>query len=331
MKISLIGGGSWGTTLAQVLTDNGHEALVYDVNQKAVDQINQGQHPFFENKIEKIKATNHLEEALDFADFIVLAVPTKFMRTALRDINQLAKHKMYFINVSKGIEPETLKRVSEIVVDEINPKFLGGYAALTGPSHAEEVIERKLTVLTAASETSWFAQSVQNLFSNKSYLRVYTSDDLIGCEVGGAIKNAIAIVSGMMTGFGLGENARAALITRGILEIVKVVVVMGGKKETVFGLTGIGDLIVTASSRHSRNFNAGLRIGEGIPVDQVLAESKMIVEGVRAIQAAKDLCIKTKIELPIIETAYDVIFNNISVSEGIQALLTRELKPEFVD
>lgn len=331
MKISLIGGGSWGTTLAQVLTDNGHETLVYDVNMKAVDQINHGQHPFFENKIEGIKATKILAEALDFADYIVLAVPTKFMRSALKDINVLAKRKMYFINVSKGIEPETLKRVSEIVTDEIDHKFLGAYAALTGPSHAEEVIERKLTVLTSASDTAWFAQSVQNLFSNKSYLRVYTSDDLIGCEVGGAIKNAIAIVSGMMTGYGLGENARAALITRGILEIVRVVVFMGGRKETAFGLTGIGDLIVTASSHNSRNFNAGLRIGQGIPVEQVLSESKMIVEGVRAIQAAKDLCTKSKIELPIIETAYDVIFNNISVSDGIQMLLTRELKPEFID
>jgi glycerol-3-phosphate dehydrogenase (NAD(P)+) len=331
MKISVIGGGSWGTTLAQVLTDNGHETLVYDVNPEAVKKINQGIHPFFDNKIQGIKATLDLKASIEFADYILLAVPTKFMRESLKSINMHANRKLYFINVSKGIEPSTLKRVSEIVIEEISPELLGAYAVLTGPSHAEEVIERKLTVLTAASDVEWFRKSVQSLFSNKSYLRVYTSDDLIGCEVGGAIKNAIAIVSGMMTGYGLGENARAALITRGILEIVRVVVHYGGKKETAFGLTGIGDLIVTASSYNSRNFNAGLRIGQGIPVEKVLEESKMVVEGVRAIQAAKDLCKENGIELPIIEVAYDVIFNGVSVKEGIQNLLTRELKSETIE
>lgn len=331
MKISVIGGGSWGTTLAQALTDNGHETLIYDVNPEAVKKINNNIHPFFDNEIMGIRATLSLEEAIEFADYILLAVPTKFMRDSLKAINKLAKRKLYFINVSKGIEPATLKRVSEIVEDEIHPDLLGAYAVLTGPSHAEEVIERKLTVLTAASTSAWFRKSVQHLFSNQSYLRVYTSEDLVGCEVGGAIKNAIAIVSGMMTGYGLGENARAALITRGILEIVRVVVYYGGKKETAFGLTGIGDLIVTASSYHSRNFNAGLKIGQGIPVNEVLETSKMVVEGVRAIQAAKDLCTKTGIELPIIEVAYDVIFNNVSVKEAIQLLLTRELKAETID
>lgn len=331
MKISVIGGGSWGTTLAQVLTDNGHETLVYDVNPAAVEKINNNVHPFFDNKIEGIRATLNLKETIDFADYILLAVPTKFMRDSLKAINKLATRKLYFINVSKGIEPATLKRVSEIVDDEIDEQLLGAYAVLTGPSHAEEVIERKLTVLTAASNVEWFRKSVQNLFSNQSYLRVYTSDDLIGCEVGGAIKNAIAIVSGMMTGYGLGENARAALITRGILEIVRVVVHYGGKKETAFGLTGIGDLIVTASSHHSRNFNAGLRIGQGEAVEDVLSTSKMVVEGVRAIQAAKDLCTSTGIELPIIEVAYDVLFNGLSVQEGILQLLTRELKAETIE
>lgn len=330
MKISLIGGGSWGATLAQVLNDNGHETLIYDINEQIVTALNNGRHPLLEVDIPGLKATTNLDEALAYSDRIVLAVPTKFMRDSLKSINNKAFRKMYFINVSKGIEPDTLKRVSEIVVDEINPAYYGAYAALTGPSHAEEVVLRKLTVLTAASENEAFAMEVQSLFSNQNYLRVYSSNDLIGCEVGGAIKNAIAIVSGIMTGYGLGENARAALITRGILEIVRVVVAMGGKKETGFGLTGIGDLIVTASSLNSRNFNAGLRIGQGVPVEQVLNESKMVVEGVRAIQAAKDLTIKTGIELPIIEIAYDVIFNNLRVSDAISALLTRELKPETI-
>ncbi|VEU82561.1 NAD(P)H-dependent glycerol-3-phosphate dehydrogenase [Acholeplasma hippikon] len=330
MKISIIGGGSWGATLAQVLNDNGHETLVYDINEKTVESLNNGRHPLLEVDIPGLRATTNLDETLQFSDRLVLAVPTKFIRESLKTINQHAFRKMYFINVSKGIEPDTLKRVSEIVNDEISEAFFGAYAALTGPSHAEEVVLRKLTVLTAASQNEAFAKEVQVLFSNQNYLRVYSSNDLIGCEVGGAIKNAIAIVSGIMTGYGLGENARAALITRGILEITRVVVAMGGNKETAFGLTGIGDLIVTASSHNSRNFNAGLRIGQGIPVEQVLNESKMVVEGVRAIQAAKDLTIKTGIELPIIEIAYDVIFNNLSVSDAISGLLTRELKPEMI-
>lgn len=331
MKVSIIGGGSWGTTLAQVLQDNGHETLICDVNPQAVDMINHGIHPFFNLKIENLHATTSLQEALNFSNYIVLAVPTKFMRQSIHDINAIAKEKLYFINVSKGIEPNTLKRVSEIVMDEMSPEHYGGYTVLTGPSHAEEVIVRKLTVLTAASPDQSFARKVQKLFSNNEYLRIYTSDDLIGCEVGGSIKNAIAIVSGIMTGYGLGENARAALITRGILEIVRVVAAMGGKKETAFGLTGIGDLIVTASSENSRNFTAGKRIGQGIPVEQVLAESKMVVEGVRAIQAAKDLSVTRGVELPIICIAYDVIFNNVSVSDAIKSLLTRELKAETID
>ncbi|WP_210997123.1 NAD(P)H-dependent glycerol-3-phosphate dehydrogenase [Acholeplasma equifetale] len=331
MKISIIGGGSWGTTLGQVLVDNKHEVLVYDINPKAVESINNNIHPFFNLPIENIKATNSLEEALNYSDLLVLAVPTKVMRETLVKINELSTKPLSFINVSKGIEPETLLRVSEIVDQVIESSKLKNYAALTGPSHAEEVIERKLTALTAASTNLEFAKLVQELFSNQDYLRIYTSDDLIGCEVGGAIKNAIAIISGIMTGYGLGENARAALITRGILEIVRVVIAMGGKRETAFGLTGIGDLIVTASSLNSRNFNAGLRIGQGIPVDQVLSESKMVVEGVRAIQAAKDLVNKTGIELPIIEIAYEVIFNHMSVEDAIKSLLSRELKVETIE
>ncbi len=330
MKISIIGGGSWGSTLAQVLTDNGHETLIYDINKNTVKLINEGKHPFFDLPLKDIKATNSLEDVINFSNHILLAVPTKFMRDSLKEINTLANNKLYFINVSKGIEPGSLKRVSEIVEDEINKKYLGAYAVLTGPSHAEEVILRKLTVLTVASDTDWFAQTVQNLFSNREYLRVYTSNDLIGCEVGGSIKNAIAIISGVLSGYGLGENARAALITRGILEIVRVVVLLGGKRETAFGLTGIGDLIVTASSFNSRNFNAGLKIGKGIPVEQVLEESKMVVEGIRAIEAAKDLCVKSGVELPIIEAAYDVIFKGVSVEEGINNLLNRELKAETI-
>jgi len=208
MKLSIIGGGAWGATLGQLLVDNGNEVVIYDINEQFVLTINQKHvHPFFDLPLpQTLLATNDLQEALAFSDYLVLAVPTKVMRSLLNTINSALKSPKYFINVSKGIEPDTSKRVSEIVEEVISNDHLAGFAVLTGPSHAEEVIRRKLTLLTIASKNMALAQSLQNVFSNDSYMRVYTSDDLIGCEVGGAVKNAIAVVSGMATGLDMGEN-----------------------------------------------------------------------------------------------------------------------------
>lgn len=332
MKVGVIGGGSWGTTLAQVLDDNGHDVLVYDINLNNVKKINSSIHPLFDLKInENIRGTNELKEAVNYSNYLILAVPTAVMRDVLREINLLLHKKTYFINVSKGIEPQTFLRVSEIVDEEISKEHLGGFVALTGPSHAEETIERKLTLLTAASKDEKLATQVQEMFSNSLYMRVYRTNDLIGAEVGGAAKNAIAIVSGAATGLNLGENARAALITRGIVEIVRCVEAMGGERETAFGLTGIGDLIVTASSENSRNFQAGKRIGEGVPLEQIFSESKMTIEGVRSIIALHELAQKKGLELPIISTAYNVLFHNLDIKEAITLLLTRDLKDEKTD
>ncbi|MGI6787636.1 MAG: NAD(P)H-dependent glycerol-3-phosphate dehydrogenase [Acholeplasmataceae bacterium] len=329
MKVGIIGGGSWGTTLAQVLHDNQHQSLIFDINQKNIDKINNHIHPLFDIPIpEALKGTNDLLDVVNFSDYILLALPTAAIRGLLKEINQKLTRKTYFINVSKGIEPQTFSRVSEIVKEEINPKFLGGFVALTGPSHAEETIKRKLTLLTAASNDEKLAIKVQKLFSNSLYMRVYRTDDLVGAEVGGAAKNAIAIVSGFATGLKMGENARAALITRGVVEIVKCVEAMGGDRETAFGLTGVGDLIVTASSENSRNFQAGKRIGEGVPLDQVLGEATMTIEGVRSIIAFHELACEKKLDLPIISTAYNVLFNNLDIKEAITQLLTRKLKNE---
>lgn len=332
MNITVIGGGSWGTTLAQVLTDNGHTCLIYDINASFVDAINNTHiHPFFTDVVlpESISATLDLENAVNFSDYLLLAVPTKVMReVVLRGINKLLTSPKVFINVSKGIEPGTLKRISEIVEEEIDPKYLKGFVVLTGPSHAEEVILRKLTVLVSASKDHELAKEVQLLFSNDKYLRVYTSNDLIGCELGGAIKNAIAVVSGISTGLGLGENARAALISRGVLEIVAIVEALGGKKETAFGLTGIGDLIVTASSENSRNFRAGKKIGLGENVLDVVNNSTQTVEGVRTIVAANQIAEQYNLTLPIIQTAYQVLFNGLEAKEAVYKLLSRALKME---
>jgi len=333
MKLSILGGGAWGATLGQLLVDNGHDVLIYDINQAFVDTINQQHiHPFFDLPLpEKLVATNDLSVALDFTEYLVLAVPTKVMRGLLTTIDNLLIEPKYFINVSKGIEPDTSKRVSEIVDEVIKSNHLKGFAVLTGPSHAEEVIKRKLTLLTVASTNEALAKDLQVMFSNDSYMRVYTSTDLIGCEVGGAVKNAIAVVSGIATGLDMGENARAALITRGIVEIVRVVEAYGGSRDTAFGLTGVGDLIVTASSEHSRNFKAGKEIGKGKSMDQIYAEQKQTIEGVRAILALHQLAEKKHLSLPIIEVAYHVIYENMPITDAVTKLLTRTLKSEKIE
>lgn len=329
MKISIIGGGAWGTTLGQVLVDNGHEVLIYDVNLEAVKKINNHIHPFFGHVLpDDVKATSTLEEIIQFSNYFVLSVPTKVIRPVLKNINSYLIQPSVFINVSKGIEPDTLKRVSEIVEEEIEEKNLKGFVVLTGPSHAEEVIERKLTLLVSSSKDMKLATEIQYIFANDKYLRIYTSADLIGAEVGGAVKNAIAVISGACTGLGLGENARAAVITRGIVEIVRVVELMGGKKETAFGLTGIGDLIVTASSENSRNFKAGRKIGLGMTIEEVYQSEAQTIEGVRTIEAMHHLSVMNKVDLPMINVAYEMIFKGLSAEEGLQKLLSRDLKSE---
>ena len=330
MNISIIGGGAWGTTLAQVLSDNSHNVLIRDINASFVEKINEKHlHPYFDSLIpDDIRATLSLEEAVNFSDTIVLCVPTKAMRSVLTEISPLINEKKLFINVSKGIEPDTSKRVSQIVEEVIPQRKFKGYVVLSGPSHAEEVILRKATALVAASTNKRLAKDVQGIFSNENYLRVYTSDDVIGVETGGAIKNAIAIVSGVASGLGLGENARAMLITRGVKEIVSIVVALGGKMETAYGLSGIGDLMVTASSMNSRNFQCGLRIGKGMTIDEAIGSVVQSVEGIRAIEAAYEIGVKYKLDLPIINIAYEVVKGNINVKDALGILLKRSLKDE---
>ena len=330
MKVGFIGGGSWGTTLANLLSDNGHDTLVYDINKDTVELINNHHsHPFFDSRInENVKATTNLEDVIDYTDILVLSVPTKVIRTVMEQMKQLIKSPKLIINVSKGIEPETLLTVSGIADEIFTSNEMKGFVTLSGPSHAEEVIKRQLTLLVAAGKDINDAQFVQELFSNHTYMRVYTSTDIIGVEVAGSVKNAIALISGICTGLGFGENARAALIDRGALEIIRIVSVLGGEKETVYGLAGIGDLIVTASSMNSRNFQAGLKIGQGEDVDSVVNNSKMVVEGVRVLRSAHQIAKKHNLYLPIIETAYKVLFENLNINLAIETILTSKLKNE---
>ena len=329
-KISMIGGGAWGTTLAQALSDNGYDVLIRDISENSLNKINnEHHHPFFDTDIpSNIRATMDLKETIEFSDILILCVPTKAMRNVLNDINNLLNEPKLFVNVSKGIEPDTFFRVSQIVEDVINKKYYKGYVCLSGPSHAEELILRKLTSLVAASTDEELAIEIQQIFSNDKYLRVYTSTDVIGVETGGSIKNAIAIVSGIAAGMGLGENARAFLISRGVKEIVSIVTALGGKMETAYGLSGIGDLIVTASSLNSRNFQCGLKIGNGMNVDEAIGSINQSVEGIRAIKAGHEIGIKYNLELPIIDTAYLVVTGKLSANDALLSLLNRKLKPE---
>lgn len=330
MNVTIIGGGSWGTTLAQVLSDNNNDVLIYDINIEHVNKINKHRHPFYEITLPyNIKATTSLEESLNFSDMIVLAVPSKASRVVLKNINKLLKEPISIISVSKGIEPITFNRISEICYQEIDNKFIKDFCVLTGPSHAEEVILRRLTLLTAASKSLSFAKVVQQLFTNDEYMRVYISDDIIGAEVCGAAKNAISLINGAGVALNMGENATAALMTRGSYEIVKLVVHMGGQIDTVYGLSGIGDLIVTANSTNSRNYNAGKKIGEGVSITKVLDESLQTVEGIRSIEACYQYGKKHNLDLPIINMAYSVLFENVSFDDAIRKLLKRKLGKEI--
>ena len=332
MKVSVIGGGAWGTTLSQALSDNKHEVLIREINPVFVEKINEEHtHPFFDVTIPStISATLDLKEAVDFSDVIMICVPTKFIRSVLTEINSLINEPKLFINVSKGIEPETSYCVSQIVEEVIEPSKLKGYVNLSGPSHAEEMILRKLTALVSASKNEEHAKFVQDLFSNKRYLRVYTSNDVMGVETAGAIKNAIAIVSGICSGMGLGENARAFLISRGVLEIVKITEVLGGKTQTAYGLSGIGDLIVTASSNNSRNFQCGLKIGRGMNAVDAEQSISQTVEGIKTIKAAYQIGKKYDLDLPIIENAYLIVTGELNPKEALDIILNRSLKKEII-
>lgn len=330
MKITVIGGGSWGLALSKVLSDNSHEVLVYDVNEKAVNKIN-NLHicmQLNENIPEDIKATLDMKEAIDFSDTLLFVVPTKVLRYAITDALKYLKTPKLIINAAKGIEPETFLRISEIFSEMVPPEYLKGFVSLSGPSHAEEVIRGLTTVITASSEEVNDARFVQDLFHNTQYFRVYTSTDLKGAEMGGALKNIFALASGLIAGKGLGDNARAALITRGLVEMEKFYEIYGADKKSLMGLTGIGDLIVTCTSPHSRNFQAGYKIGHGKDLEETLKSMTMVVEGIRTCEAAYKFAKEKNLDMPIISAIYEVLFNNMSSDDATKMLLGRSSKAE---
>lgn len=330
-NVSVIGTGSWGTALANVLADNGHNCLMWGKTEATINELNEQHtnHKYLPaaqlNK--SLKATTDLKQAVHHAEILILAVPTKAIRSVTAQINDVSEAPKIIIHVSKGIEPLTFKRISEMIEEEMNTALLKGVGVLSGPSHAEEVAVKQPTTVAVASKDISVARIAQDLFMNE-YFRVYTNDDLIGVEIGGALKNIIALAAGITDGLGYGDNAKAALMTRGLAEITRLGTKLGADPMTFLGLAGIGDLIVTCTSVHSRNWKCGNMLGKGATLDEALAQMGMVVEGVRTTEAAYEMSKAFNVEMPITSALYKLLFEGLDVNTGVMELMSREKKNE---
>jgi len=330
-KVAVLGAGSWGTALSIVLADNGHDVRLWSYRQDQVDEINLTHTNKRYLNVElpsSIRAYNDLEAAVEDVEAIVIVVPSSAMREVMKNVSELVTNNMVLIHASKGVEPDTLKRISEVILEEIPTYEKNRMVVLSGPSHAEEVALRSPTTVTVAAESLKEAQFVQNLFMNDDF-RVYTSTDVVGVELGGALKNIIALGAGISDGLQFGDNARAALITRGLAEITRLGTAMGANPLTFLGLCGVGDLIVTSTSTHSRNWRAGNLLGKGKALEEILKEMGMVVEGVRTTKAAYQLSQKYHVEMPITEGLYDILFNNKEAKLVVEQLMNREKRKEL--
>lgn len=331
VDVSIIGAGSWGIALAVLLHNNGHKVTIWSIIEDEVIMLNEKRE--HKDKLpgvkipEDILITNNLKEATANKDMLVMAVPSPFVRSTSKMLREYVEENQLIVNVAKGIEESTLYTLTDIMEEEI-PGV--NAAVLSGPSHAEEVGRGIPTTCVAGAKTKECAEFIQNTFMNEAF-RVYTSPDILGIELGGALKNVIALAAGIADGLGYGDNTKAALITRGIAEISRLGIIMGGKRETFSGLTGIGDLIVTCASMHSRNRKAGILIGKGYSMDEAMAEVKMVVEGVYSAKAAIKLAKQYQVPLPIIEQVNEVLFNNKPASEAVKELMIRDKKIEHSD
>lgn len=328
-KAGIIGAGSWGTALAMLLHKNGHEVTVWSVIEAEIAMLlKEHEH---KEKLPGVKLpedmvfTTDLRAAVEGRDVLVLAVPSPYTRSTARMLKEYAEPGQRIVNVAKGIEEETLMTLSQIVEEEV-PQAEA--AVLSGPSHAEEVGRGIPTTIVVGAGKKETAEYLQNLFMNDVF-RVYTSSDVLGIELGGALKNVVALAAGIADGLGYGDNTKAALITRGIAEIARLGVTMGAKFETFCGLTGIGDLIVTCASMHSRNRRAGILIGQGKTMEEAMKEVKMVVEGVYSAKAAMGLAVKYGVQLPIIEQVNAVLFEYKPADEAVKDLMLRDKKIEI--
>ncbi|AVH47585.1 glycerol-3-phosphate dehydrogenase [Staphylococcus haemolyticus] len=330
-KITVFGMGSFGTALANVLAENGHTVLMWGKNEDSVKELNDHHQNkrYLKDVVldSRIKATSDIKEAVNFTDIYLMALPTKAMREVTSEIDSLIDSKKTFIHVAKGIENDTFKRVSEMIEDSISEDHNGGIGVLSGPSHAEEVVIKQPTTVAASSKDEKVSKLIQDLFMN-DYLRVYTNNDLVGVELGGALKNIIAVASGIVAGMGYGDNAKAALMTRGLAEISRLGEKLGADPMTFLGLGGIGDLIVTCTSTHSRNYTLGFKLGQGQTMDEALNEMNMVVEGIYTTNSVYHLAKQQNVDMPITNALYKVLFEDNPVKDSVKDLMGRDKKSE---
>ncbi|MFH2054522.1 MAG: NAD(P)H-dependent glycerol-3-phosphate dehydrogenase [bacterium] len=330
-QVSILGAGSWGIALATVLLDNNHQVTLWEFDREAADRLNQlREEP---DKLpgitlpDSVTITSDLDAAVGDAQFLLLAVPAQIMRQVAEQLAGLRCEAEALVLLAKGIEVRSLKRMSEVMTEVLGQEFSSRLCAVSGPSHAEEVARSQPTSVVAAGADSQTVESVQQLLSTGSF-RVYSSTDLVGVELGGALKNVVALAAGILHGLELGDNTMGALLTRGLAEISRLGNCLGAQAETFAGLSGLGDLVTTAASRHSRNRYVGERIGRGEKLPQILKSMKMVAEGVETTRAAVRLAARWEVEMPITEQVHEVLFNGKPPLEAISDLMSRELKRE---
>lgn len=330
-NIGIVGAGSWGTALAKLLSNNSHAVTVWSIVEEEVKMLNE-----FREQKDKLPGvilpddmifTTSMEDTLKDKDIIVLAVPSPFTRSTAKMMAPYIQDGQIIVNVAKGIEDSTLMTLSQVIEDEIKN---ANVCVLCGPSHAEEVGKGLPTTIVAGAKDKDTAEFLQKTFMSDVF-RVYISSDILGMELGSALKNVVALAAGIADGLGYGDNTKAALITRGIAEIARLGIVMGGRIETFYGLTGIGDLIVTCASMHSRNRRAGILIGEGKTYEEAMNEVKQVVEGVYAAKAGLKLGQKYNVSTPIIEQVNKILFDNVNASDAVKELMLRKGKVENID
>lgn len=333
MKIGVIGAGTWGVALARMLTNSAHDVIVWSAIKEEIHELESTRvHKNLPSaKIPEATAfTTDLRTATVGKDLLLLAVPSVYVRATVARLAEFVRDGQIIVNVAKGIEENTLFMMTEVIKDELAKQSSAKdvkLIALSGPTHAEEVARDLPTTIISACEDEEAAKAVQDVFMN-TCMRVYTHFDVLGVEICGALKNIIALATGISTGLGFGDNTKAALITRGIAEIRRLGLKMGCYDQTFAGLAGIGDLIVTATSEHSRNNRCGKLIGSGVEPKEAIKQIGMVVEGINALPAAIALAKKYEVEMPIIETAYDVIYGGIDPKSAVLKLMTRDKKAE---
>jgi glycerol-3-phosphate dehydrogenase (NAD(P)+) len=330
-EIGVVGGGSWGTTLANLLALKGHKVDLWVRRDELCSSISENHENV--DYLPGIKLSRNLTPTTNLKDAIkgitVLALPSHKLRAILQEIAESVSQDITFVSTIKGIEDESCLTVSQVVEDVFHGKLVPDFAVLSGPSFATEVCQKLPTAICVSSGKKVTAEKIQQLF-NTPYFRVYTNPDVIGVELGGALKNVLAIATGICDGLSLGENSRAALITRGLAEIIRLGVKMGSKIETFYGLSGLGDLVLTCTGKSSRNYSVGFRLGKGEKLDEILSSMNMVAEGVKTTKAIHHLTRHYDIELPICEQVYNILYKNKSLQKAVSELMTRDLKGETV-